>query len=152
MKIAYSENVKYSINLNENLIDIFLHYTSRKSEAGGILLGKISEHKINVLKASFPNIFDRTSRYTFIRDKRIAQILIDYEFHNNNKKMIYIGEWHTHWEDYPKPSLQDKRMIKEQFFKNKINEDFLLLIIIGIKGIYIGFYDGKDLFELDVSN
>lgn len=46
---------------------------------------------------------------------------------NSGQKTIYIGEWHTHPENYPNPSGVDNKMIVQQYFKNRINEPFLIL-------------------------
>ena len=114
-------------------------------EAGGILLGQVSGNKVYILKASTPNKFDKSSRNNFVRDKDASQVIVDFEFANSNNKTIYLGEWHTHPEDFPTPSSIDKVMIHKQFFKNQLNEKYLVLLIAGRKGLYVGLYNGKML-------
>jgi len=130
-----------------NLIERFKQANKKDNESGGILLGQVTEKNVYILKVATPNKFDSASRYSFDCSKDAAQIIINYEFLNSGQKTIYIGEWHTHPEDYPNPSGVDKRMINNQYFKNKINEPFLILIIQGLKGLYVSIFDGKKLEE-----
>jgi integrative and conjugative element protein (TIGR02256 family) len=139
------------ILIEENVIELFQHFkqTGNKNERGGIILGEVSKNKIIIKKASIPTQFDKSFRFKFIRHKKSAQIFTDFEFYNSRGRVIYIGEWHTHPENYPSPSSTDINMIKTQFRKNKINETFLLMIIVGLKGYYLGYYDGENLYRLN---
>lgn len=139
-----------TIIIEQNVVDLFntFRQTGRKPESGGILLGKVYENEIRVKKASIPTVFDSSKRYNFIRHKKSAQLFTNYEFKNSGGTIIYIGEWHTHPETIPTPSSTDIKMISTQFRKNKINETFLLMIIVGLKDVYLGIYDGKDLTAL----
>lgn len=130
-----------------NLIERFKQTNTKDNESGGILLGQVTEKEVYILKVTSPNKFDRASRYSFDCNKDAAQVIINYEFLNSGQKTIYIGEWHTHPENYPNPSGVDKRMIDNQYFKNKLNEPFLILIIQGLKGLYVAIFDGKKLEE-----
>jgi integrative and conjugative element protein (TIGR02256 family) len=130
-----------------NLIERFKQSNKKDNESGGILLGQVTDKEVYILKITTPNKFDRASRYSFDCNKDAAQVIINYEFLNSEQKTIYIGEWHTHPEDYPNPSGVDERMIDNQYFKNKLNEPFLILIIQGLKGLYVAIFDGKKLEE-----
>lgn len=140
-----------TVILDEGVINVFKSFrqTGRKSEMGGILLGKIVENKIYVLKASIPTPFDKSRRFNFVRHKKSAQLFINYEFLNSKGTIIYIGEWHTHPESHPTPSGPDLQMIKKQFKENIINEDFLLMIIIGLKSNFVAQYDGTKINKLN---
>lgn len=133
------------------LIERFKQTNKKDNESGGIILGQVTEKNVYILKVTTPNKFDSASRYSFDCNKDAAQIIINYEFLNSNQKTIYIGEWHTHPEDYPNPSGVDKKMIDNQYFKNKLNEPFLILIIQGLKGLYVAIFDGKKLLETKLS-
>lgn len=151
MKILSSKIGGFCVFFLENVLNVFNHYIKDYNEAGGILLGKIYKHSIYINKVSIPNKYDRSFRFSYIRNRRIAQVIIDYEFLNSDRRIIYLGEWHTHKEDYPKPSNQDIKMIKEQFLRNIINEKFLLLVIKGLDNLYVGIYDGKRLFGKNIN-
>jgi len=140
----------YRVILSESVLGLFKNYVQDEpcsNEAGGILLGSIVGKTIYVLKASVPNIFDKATRTSFIRDKNVAQIIVDYEFENSGGKMFYLGEWHTHPEDYPTPSGQDRKMTVEQYNKSRLSQPFSLMVIQGITGIYIALYDGEKILE-----
>ncbi len=140
----------YRVVLSESALAVFKNYVQdelHKNEAGGILLGSVEGKTIYVVKASVPNKFDKATRTSFIRDKNAAQIIVDYEFENSAGKMFYVGEWHTHPEDYPTPSGQDRHMTIEQFNKSRLSQPFSLMIIQGIKDIYIALYDSKTILE-----
>jgi len=130
-----------------NLIERFKQTNKKHNESGGILLGQVTDKDIYILKVTTPNKFDKARRYSFDCNKDAAQVIINYEFLNSSQKTIYIGEWHTHPENYPNPSGVDKRMIDNQYFKNKLNEPFLILLIQGIKGVYVAIFDGEKLQE-----
>ena len=123
------------------IMEEYTQYGKRQNESGGIILGKIVSDQINILRLSIPTSLDKSSRYNFERSKTGAQIIIDYEFKNSHGQTIYLGEWHTHPEEYPTPSKQDIRMIKEQYSQNKLNVPFVILMIKGTKGIFIGIID-----------
>lgn len=137
----------YRIFISEDVINIFKQFQQVKrtmNEAGGILLCQKVGSNLYINKASTPNKYDIRSRFEFIRHKDAAQVIVDFEFINSAGKGIYIGEWHTHPENTPNPSPQDRKMISEQYKKGKLSEPFLLLAIIGLKDIYIQLYDNKD--------
>lgn len=138
---------------SEGVLNVFKSYRQKgkKPEMGGIILGKVIGETIYVSKASIPTSYDRSSRYNFNRDKKSAQLFIDYEFLNSKGTIIYIGEWHTHPEENPTPSAPDRRMITSQFKRNKINEDFLLMVIVGLKSTYVAVYDGHKILELNLA-
>lgn len=140
------------VYISGSIIKIFESYRQhnrKDNESGGILLGQVMGNNVYILKASTPNRFDKSSRYTFECNKDAAQIVIDYEFLNSEHKTIYLGEWHTHPEDFPSPSGIDKGMIKNQYFKNKLNEPFLILIIQGLKELYVALYNGSSIYKID---
>lgn len=131
-----------------NTMERFKQTTKKAPESGGIVLGQVRDKNVYILKVSTPNKFDKASRFSFECNKDAAQVIIDYEFINSGHKTIYLGEWHTHPENYPNPSGVDRKMINNQYLKNKLNEPFLMLIIQGIKKLYIGLFNGKNLKEI----
>ncbi len=145
---------KYRIHILDSVLNILQSHkqTRRKSsESGGILLGQLSGDNIYIMKASTSSFYDKASRASFERDKRIAQGIIDYEFINSNRKTIYLGEWHTHAEKRPSPSGVDLQMIFDQFRENELNEPFLILIIQGQKGLFVGLVDRNEIKSVSIS-
>jgi len=144
---------KYDIVLHSQPISIvekFTQYKKKDPESGGIILGKIIDKQINILKLSIPTPLDNSSRANFERNKVSAQIILDYEFYNSGGQLIYLGEWHTHPESFPSPSSIDLKMLKNQFSNNKLNTDFLILMIKGTEGMYLRIIDNKGYFEKEI--
>lgn len=143
----------YTIILHSEALSVMEFFTQKNDtqpESGGIILGKLIGNEVHILRLSPPTELDRSSRMNFERHRLSAQIIIDYEFHNSNRQVTYLGEWHTHPEKLPTPSPTDRNMIKTQFSKNHIHTDFLLLIIKGVLGFYIGIIDKNDTFSKQV--
>lgn len=134
----------------QGILKKFSQFNRKDPEAGGILLGKIINDEIHILKLSVPTSLDRASRTNFERSKVGAQIILDYEFYNSNGQMTYLGEWHTHPERFPTPSYTDLNMLKDQFKNNILHTDFILLIIKGTEGLYLRLTDKDGYFECKV--
>jgi len=132
------------------LIAKFKQISSKQNEAGGVLLGQVKNNNIYITRISFPSSHDKSSRYSFSRNKKFAQAIIDFEFYNSNKRTIYLGEWHTHPEELPTPSNTDRKMIKDQFSKNILSEPFLLQYIQGTKGFYLALIESGSINEVKI--
>lgn len=66
------------------------------------------------------------------------------EYEKSNGTRVYLGEWHTHLEDYPSPSYVDTNSIKNIIETENIPVEGVFLIIVGLKKYYYGFhYNGK---------
>lgn len=142
-------NKKLSISSSvKTILNSYRQSKPSHTEAGGVLIGQINESDILINRISIPSPFDTTTRYSFIRDKKAHQMIMDYEFANSEGKNIYIGEWHTHPAKIATPSTTDVKMIKDQYKHNQIQTDFLILIILGLKTDYLGVFKKKSLKEL----
>lgn len=140
--------LEYEIHISESAYNImcgFIQNDRKKLESGGILIGQIKGNNIYIQKVTVPNQFDKSTRYSFVRNKDAAQIILDHEVINSQNTMTYLGEWHTHPEAKPTPSGQDLNMIKEQYTLGKLNLPFVILIIQGISDVYISIYMEKQL-------
>ena len=122
-----------------------------KNEDCGILFGsQISDERIRINSIS-DSCCDKTSalKCSCHLDVEKANKLIAEEFHKSNQTRVYIGEWHTHPEDYPSPSIQDLKSLKESYNKNQLAiPHFILMAIIGRKSICFKMYDGHDFSSI----
>ncbi len=148
MKLIINGKELVLIERVKKIFNYFRQDTKDKNESGGILLGQINKDSILITRASIPSKKDKSDRYNFVRDKTMSQLIIDYEFANSDGRTLYLGEWHTHPANIASPSGIDSSMIHEQFTKNKIHTDFLLLVILGLKSDYIATYNGKKLKKI----
>jgi len=116
----------------------YIQDVSSKPESGGILMGYVLKENVFAINdISVPSKFDKASRYNFTRSKKNAQMILNKAFKSSNGKQIYLGEWHTHPEDYPSPSNLDFKSIKKQFHGNILNSPVIFMLIYGRKGFYI---------------
>lgn len=119
------------------------------NEAGGILLGREYPGKYILIDAvSVPCSQDRAGRTWFERSCTVAQQLVNEAWEHSNGERIYLGEWHSHPEEHPRPSSRDRAMIRNMFRESKMEIDFLLLIIIGQATNWIGMETGRSLVKL----
>lgn len=140
----------YTLFFNLETLEILKRYRQlrkRDKEAGGILMGQVRDLHIYITRVSFPSPFDKASRFSFKRDRKIAQLLIHYEFWNSGKTITYLGEWHTHPEPKPNPSPTDIAMIASQLEENDLQYTFVIQCIVGTEKIYLKLLTKKTHFE-----
>lgn len=126
-----------------------------KNEDCGILFGsQISDEKIRINSIS-ESCCDKTSalKCSCHLDAVKANKLIAEEFDKSNQTRVYIGEWHTHPEDSPSPSLQDLKSLKKSYDKNQLAiPNFILMAIIGRKDICWKIYNGKEFVDINTKS
>ncbi len=130
-----------NIEFKKEVMETFNRYCQvepDQHEAGGILLGRVFPNKISIEQVSEPAREDESGRYFFFRNVERAQKIINSAWESSNGELIYLGEWHTHPEPMPSPSSTDRTLIRNMLRDSKMRIDFLFMVIIGQKGIYVG--------------
>ena len=104
-----------------------------KNENGGILLGKFNKKKNTyiITNISTTNSKDRKGKCFFIRSKKEAQVIINRFWKESKGEINYLGEWHTHNEEYPTPSFIDKKLIKQMLNNKNAEIDNVFMVILG---------------------
>ena len=121
------------------------------NESGGILLGHVYEDHNEITRITTPGKLDIIGRFFFVRSRLGAQLRINKAWEKSQGTLIYIGEWHTHSELNPKPSLQDKSMIENARGKTIMEIDFLYLIIVGQNNtLWVGKQTKDGLLDLKI--
>ena len=111
-------------------------------ESGGILLGYVREPHLEVLEATEPTCWDKRLRCFFDRSAQGHHDLAQSRWAESDGLVRYLGEWHTHPEDYPSPSLVDKSgWIK--LANKRQDKRPVLAIIVGRKGLHVELIDRK---------
>lgn len=132
--------------LNEMLL--FKQDSAIKAESGGILLGYfIDESIFTITNITTPTAYDKSSRYNFIRNRKSAQKAINKLFKESGGKKIYLGEWHTHPENFPSPSFLDNNSIIEQVKYNRLNSNVIFMIIVGNSGLFISSINAEGILS-----
>lgn len=105
-------------------------------ESLGLLVGQVWERAFWVKAFTTPNLLDKRSRFSCERSAESAKL--NYQILKNLNKQSgyqyhYLGEWHTHPENEPQPSLLDyigwASLPKNVYF----NRNIRLFLILGAK-------------------
>jgi integrative and conjugative element protein (TIGR02256 family) len=139
---------KLKLVIEDNALSEIYKYNPEdyKYENGGILLGKFSKNDNTyiITNVSTTNSRDKKGRYYFIRNKKQAQNIINKFWNNSKGEINYLGEWHTHDENYPKTSFIDKKLVRQMINNKNIEIKNVFMIILGRnKEIYICTIDNK---------
>jgi integrative and conjugative element protein (TIGR02256 family) len=92
-----------------NTLMTFRQLSPTDLEAGGILLGRLILNSSDVVvdSISIPSIRDRRERARFWRTKSDTQKMVERAWADSGGTRVYLGEWHSHPEDDPRPSSLD---------------------------------------------
>lgn len=84
-------------------------------ESGGILLGKqiTGTLAFELTDASLPSRYDVGKRFSFLRKMQPANRLISSAWRESNGTINYLGEWHTHNQANPVPSITDTGLMQQ---------------------------------------
>ena len=98
------------------------------TEAGGQLFGTLNAAQVCVIEASGPYAGDERSRYRYRSNPGAAQRAIE---DRHKRGLLYLGEWHTHAEDYPSASGLDDDAMRRLIASSQLNSNSLLMMIVG---------------------
>ena len=129
--IATLSESSQRIVLAQAVIDHMARYRQRSwysSEAGGQLFGTIHEAEVLVSVATGPYRGDQRSRASYQSNPKAAQRAIDLHAESGN---LYLGEWHTHPEDYPGVSSADRDAIARLRAASDTTSSALMMVIQG---------------------
>ena len=99
------------LSLAEPVIAIFeRHIQAQPSdcEAGGLLLGTVHGSNIAVAEATVPTTWDKRLPSLFERMLFGHSSIARARWTASGGTVRYVGEWHTHPQDYPRPSGLDR--------------------------------------------
>jgi integrative and conjugative element protein (TIGR02256 family) len=109
--------------------------TQGETEAGGILIGSYRGSHVQIHQCTVPLRQDLRKRYLFDRKDRGHQFAATLAWTKSLGTETFVGEWHTHPEDFPNPSLIDRGTWHEIV---KRRESPVVFLIIGRKGLWAG--------------
>lgn len=117
----------------------YIQDESDMPEAGGVLLGRFIRQSKNIVidKVSVPMSGDKRTRMTFKRLSPMHQQFIDKEWKQSKGTCNYLGEWHTHPEEDPRPSGVDTQDWKRKLKTDTFSSRFLYFIIAGTQQVRI---------------
>jgi len=136
MVVIRSNKGKLKIDINPlSVMQLYIQDLKDKKEAGGVLLGRfiIDSKDIVVDRVTMPMVGDIRSRFKFIRSEKRHQKVITNAWIKSEGTCNYLGEWHTHPEDYPTPSGQDIKNWQEILSTRTFSSQYLYFVIVGIE-------------------
>lgn len=98
------------------------------TEAGGQLFGSINSSEVVVLSATGPYRGDQRWWSSYRSNAKAAQRAIDQHV---QKGLYYLGEWHTHPEEYPAASAADRDAMSRLRTASITRSNALLMLIQG---------------------
>lgn len=105
-------------------------------EAGGLLLGTVHGQSMLISEATTPTRLDRQWRTLFERMPFGHRAIAKLRWRASNGTVRYLGEWHTHPEDYPNPSGTDVMEWRALAVKRTDGRP-VLAVIVGRKGLHV---------------
>ncbi|WP_342590608.1 Mov34/MPN/PAD-1 family protein [Acinetobacter guillouiae] len=123
--------------ITPEVADIFISYrqlSSSSPESAGVIIGERRGVHIVIRTISVPSDADIRSRFMVNRISKHHQETVDTAFQNSDGTYQYLGEWHTHPEDAPTPSMTDY----SSWNKNLSAKEPLILIIVGRTQFWVG--------------
>ncbi len=113
--------------------------TSDKPEAGGVLLGRfiLNCNDVVVDKITIPMPGDKRGRFRFFRAAGLHQQIIDEVWSSSEGTCNYLGEWHTHPESVPIPSLIDHLGWRKKLLFDQFDSKVLYFVIVGTEKINV---------------
>lgn len=127
------------IQIQDEVIGVFDKYAQMSlsaPESGGILLGYVRTPHIEVLEASEPSFWDKRLRYFFDRKSQGHRQIAERRWKESKGLIRYVGEWHTHPEDYPIPSNFDRAGWVELANRRQDRRP-VLAIVVGRKALHV---------------
>lgn len=129
------------------LMQCFRQHEPHQAEAGGVLLGRHlrdgSAIIVDAITTPLPG--DRQSRTRFFRTQRRHQAMIDEAWRASHGTCTYLGEWHTHPELTPIPSMIDWADWQRRLRSDRFSEP-IYFVIVGLQGVVA--WEGKRSGEL----
>jgi integrative and conjugative element protein (TIGR02256 family) len=109
----------------------FVQDEQDKPESGGVLLGRhiLNAEDIIIDQITTPMPGDRCSRARFFRARRRHQQVIDQAWRESTGTCTYLGEWHTHPECDPSPSLVDRLNWGRKLLVDRYSEEIFFVIV-----------------------
>jgi integrative and conjugative element protein (TIGR02256 family) len=104
-----------------------------RTETGGVLAGRgdLTKGEVHVTHASKPGPRARRAMFSFSRDTGYCQQFLDEIAAQSHGQIDYLGEWHKHHEDSPRPSWRDIATSTDIALESDYHVDLCLLLIIG---------------------
>ena len=127
-------------------IESFSRVPQAGREAGGILIGAYRGPHIEIIDCTTPMPQDRRFWNMFDRKDPGHRDQARRQWQESGRTVTFVGEWHTHSEALPTPSVIDRNTWKRISKHHKVGP--LVVVIRGISGWWWGLVQQKTLRPL----
>lgn len=127
------------LHLSKTTLETFcqhIQHSDADCEAGGLLLGSVHGSHMLIEQATMPTTRDKRFRRLFERMPFGHEAIALSRWMASQGTVRYLGEWHTHPEDHPRPSSLD-RSEWQRLSAERRDKRPLLAIIVGRKSLYV---------------
>lgn len=110
------------LKISDSALAVFTKYVQSDitlPESGGVILGYVRGEHLEITEATEPMADDERRRFFFLRRPRGHQEIARQRWVESQGLVRYLGEWHTHPEDYPRLSCLDRMEWKSSAKKKK---------------------------------
>lgn len=125
------------------------HYPN---ECGGVFVGKIISNVAIIEKMMVPKRFKSTP-IVFIRIADFINSWLVRIFKESHGETIYLGEWHSHPNAAPYPSITDLKSMRKIAKNEDVRIETPLLMIVGFEGNHFNerfyIYHNQNLISYD---
>lgn len=132
-----------------NYFDAARQTRGLSKETGGQLFARFNGSSVLIEAATEVRGKSRRSRFSFWPDRDTEQREIHAQF---DRGLHYVGDWHTHPEQEPWPSMADEEKMRDIFRKSDHELDAMVLAIVGLapfaRGLYVGAATGTGVIHL----
>jgi integrative and conjugative element protein (TIGR02256 family) len=126
-------------------LDAYRQTDPYSTESAGVLLGYRRGNHIHIVQATLPAADDIRNRFSFTRRDKSHQQIATREWRTSGRTKDYMGEWHTHPEAVPAPSMVD--VSQWHLLCSRSNKP-LIFVILGTSGNWYGIGLGAELHPL----
>lgn len=135
--------------------DVLRHFwkhrqkSKRAPESGGQLFARIEHNAVEICAITGPYESDYLSRYLFVPDRKTQRADIKAMF---KRELHYVGDWHTHPEQFPNPSSEDFGSMRDCFAKSKHELKSFVMVVVGTarnpRGIWVSLHNSTGHIRL----
>lgn len=139
-----NHHIKLHLEIQKALLDeLYQHGLSHyPKEYGGLLIGRYTDDRLTAVieKTILPKRY-KASRYYFERGSEGLKEELE-TLYQQEPKLFYIGEWHTHPDGPIDPSGRDKATMAQLVQDENvfINNPILLILALKKSGYQVGLY------------
>jgi integrative and conjugative element protein (TIGR02256 family) len=127
------------LHFSDASLEIFSQHIQLRDadcEAGGLLLGSVHGNHMLIEQVTVPTVQDKRFRCLFERMPFSHETIALARWTTSQGTIRYLGEWHTHPEDYPYPSGLDRTEWNNLAVK-RYDKRPVLVVIVGRKSLHV---------------